>query len=425
VKSASLDNVKDSSRSAPTSECDRQKPSQTDFGGKRAAILLFSDYPDDPRPYRSTAAMVDAGMEVDLYCVDEAGTKEPFEKIGNLSIYRIATKRDRSSKFAYLWQYSRFILSAFLFLARRSLRIRYDFVHVHTMPDMLVFSALIPKLRGARIILDLHDPMPELMMSIYDLSGNHLVVKLLRFLERRSIRFANVIVTPNITFRNLFISRGCPPEKIKILMNSPEPEVFCPARMTATTHSSSSFQLIHHGSIVHRHGIDLLVEAMALVRDKIPGLHLIYYGPETPFVETITKVARKNKIDDIVEYRGMAYQKEIAEAIHDSDLGIIPNRHSPFTSLNFPTRIFEYLAMNRPVIAPATTGIKDYFKDDELVMFKPDDIQDLAKKILWVYENRAAAAAFVERGRKVYLQNLWLDEKRRFLEYLAANTATA
>ena len=150
---------------------------------------------------------------------------------GGVGVFRLPMKRLRGSKFAYLWQYTRFLLSAFWFLARNSLVKKYDVVHVHNMPDFLVFAALVPRLRGARILLDLHDPMPELMMSIYGLAADRGAVRLLRMLERCSIRFAHLVLTPNITFKDLFVSRGCPPDKMQIVMNSPQIEVFDPARV--------------------------------------------------------------------------------------------------------------------------------------------------------------------------------------------------
>lgn len=305
---------------------------------------------------------------------------------------------------------------------RRSLRKRYDFVHVHNMPDFLVFSALIPKLQGARIILDLHDPMPELMMSIYELDANHKMVVILRMLERWSIRFADVVLTPNRTFKEVFVSRGCPPEKMQITMNSPETSIFNPERMIEPgKRTDGTFRLIHHGSIFHRHGIDLLVKAIAQVRPKIPGIQLELYGDPTPFLDTVMETARQLAVTDIIHFHGGKTQTELAQAIFESDLGIIPNRRSSFTELNFPTRIFEYLAMHRPLIAPATRGIKDYFKPDELLMFEPGNVEDLAAKILWAYENPEATANFLEQGRRVYLQNLWTDEKRRMMEYIAGD----
>ena len=71
-------------------------------------------------------------------------------------------------------QYFAFIVISFLYLAARSLKRRYDLVHVHNMPDALVFSAMIPKLLGAKLILDLHDPMPQLMQTIFKLPEDSL-----------------------------------------------------------------------------------------------------------------------------------------------------------------------------------------------------------------------------------------------------------
>ena len=60
---------------------------------------------------------------------------------------------------------------------------------------------------------------------------------------------------------------------------------------------------------------------------------------------------------------------EIVAAIGDCDLGIIPNHRNIFTEINTPTRIFEYLALAKPVIAPKTQGIQDYFGDDRSDLF--------------------------------------------------------
>lgn len=153
------------------------------LAGKRAAVLLYSYYPADPRPRRAAEALVEAGMSVELLCLrdkDEAGE----EVINGVNVSRLPLQKRRESKVAYLLQYGKFLISCFWFLARRGWRGSYDLVHVHNMPDALVFSALVPKLRGTPVILDLHDPMPELMMSIYRLRADHWLVRLLRRLER-------------------------------------------------------------------------------------------------------------------------------------------------------------------------------------------------------------------------------------------------
>jgi glycosyltransferase involved in cell wall biosynthesis len=385
---------------------------------KRAAVLLYSYYPSDSRPRRAAEAMIEAGMDVDLLCLKEEPDEAERENIGGVNVFRTPITRKRGRRFSYVWKYGLFFMTSALWLVRRSLSRRYDVIHVHNMPDFLVFAALPQKLAGTRVILDLHDPMPELMKSIYELKDDNWQIKLLRAVERRAINFANVALTPNITFRNLFVSRSCTPDRIRIVMNSPEETIFDPASISVTPMSSSNgteFRIMHHGSIVRRHGIDLLVRAVARARIAVPGIHLDIYGRREPFLDEVLGLAAELNVAEIVHYHGAKTPTEIGRAIQSAHLGIIPNRRSSFTETNFPTRIFEYLAMHRPVIAPSTQGITDYFKPSELVFFEQDNLDDLVSKIVWVRENPSRVAEIVTRGIEVYRHHLWREEKASFL----------
>jgi glycosyltransferase involved in cell wall biosynthesis len=82
------------------------------------------------------------------------------------------------------------------------------------------------------------------------------------------------------------------------------------------------------------------------------------------------ELVRERGLQEAVRYLGVRSLDQIVEAIDDCDVGIIPNRRSVFTEINMPTRIFEYLARGKPVIAPLTAGIQDYFSSDELLFFE-------------------------------------------------------
>src|SRR5438270_6365514 len=154
--------------------------------GKRVAMVTFSAYPGDPRPRRAIDALVHEGMSVDLVCLGD-GVSPRREKLDNVSVVRIPIKNRRGGKLAYAWQYFAFILTSGTIFALRSLARRYDLVYVHNMPDILVLSSLVPKALGAKVILDLHDPMPELMTTIFNLDKDSSSVRLISRLEKWSI----------------------------------------------------------------------------------------------------------------------------------------------------------------------------------------------------------------------------------------------
>ena len=91
--------------------------------------------------------------------------------------------------------------------------------------------------------------------------------------------------------------------------------------------------------------------------------------------------AKQRALQETIHYLGARNVNQIVEAIESCDVGIIPNHRNIFTELNTPTRIFEYLALGKPVIAPQAKGIQDYFGDEDLVFFKLGDADDLARKI--------------------------------------------
>ena len=384
--------------------------------GKRVAMVSFSTCPYDPRPRRAATALVNEGMSVDLICLNGKESELKREDLNGVDIFRVPVTRRRGGLFEYTFQYSAFLLVSAAILAVRSLTRGYHLVYVHNMPDILVLSALIPKALGAKVILDLHDPMPELMMTIFGLERDAWPVRLLQRLEKWSIAFADSVVTVNRACAKLFTSRSCPSHKISVVMNSPDEDIFRfrpPRAHTATTDAlHKPFVIMYHGSLVKRNGLDLAVDAFARVRQAVPAAELRIYGPKTDFLERVMDSARNKGLDEAVHSLGPKPLEDIVRAIGECDVGIIPNHRSAFTEINTPTRIFEYLALGKPVIAPRTPGIQDYFNEKSLLWFELGNSEELARKIEYVSSHPNEATEIVKRGQQVNLAHSWCQERQ-------------
>jgi glycosyltransferase involved in cell wall biosynthesis len=408
-----------SGRRADASIAPRVLENRWRLRGKRAAVLLFSYYPADPRPLRAAETLAAEGVTIDLFCLQQSPADPKREKINGVNVFRVPLSRQRGGKARYIRQYAAFIASAFVALVRRSLRQRYDLVHVHNMPDALVFSALVPKLLGAKVILDLHDPMPELMQSIFNLSEETLSVRLLKKLEKWSISFSDAVLTVNVACKKIYSGRSCLPEKITVVMNTPDEGVFPllppQANLRNNGNPGRPFTLLYHGSLVRRNGFDLAVDALDRVRKTISGAQLLVCGERTSFFDEVMDSARRKGIDTLVDHLGMQNRSQIVEVIRRCDLGVIPNHRNLFTEINTPTRIFEYLALGKPVIAPKAAGILDYFGRDDLIFFELGNADDLARQIEYVYFHPAEVQEIVRRGQEVYLAHQWKAEKMNLL----------
>ena len=390
-----------------------------DLWGKRAAVLLFSHYPADPRPRRAAEALTEQGVTIDLLCLQEDASEPRYEMVNGVNVTRVPLKRRRRGALIYAWQYTVFIFVSASYVTLGSLRKRYDFVHVHNMPDFLVFSAFVPKLLGAKIVLDLHDPMPELMEAIFNLSLNSFKVRVLKQLEKWSIAFSDSVLTVSRTFKDVFSSRSCSADKVTIVINSPDERIFRFSEPQVRRPNGASpprpFTVLYHGSLVRRNGLDLAVDALDLARNDIPSAKLVICGKRTPFLDEVMESVTKRELTSAVEYLGGKDLEGIVDAIQQCDVGIIPNHRNPFTELNTPTRILECLALGKPVIAPRARGILDYFEEEDLLYFELGSPRDLAEKIKYAYSHPYEVQQVVKRGQEIYQYHTWSSEKANLL----------
>lgn len=382
------------------------------LAGKRAGMVVFSPYPADPRPRRAAEALLREGMSIDLIC--EADERLPRrETLGALDVTRIPVRHYRGGALSYAYQYSTFIAISAFILAWRMLRKRYDLIYVHNMPDILVISALIPRLFGARVILDQHDPMPELMMAIFKKSETSVAVRVIRRLEKWSIGRVDRVITVNEACRKIFSARSCSAEKVAVIMNSPDGDIFRyrAARAYAVRDSSAPFVMMYHGSLVERNGLALAIDALARLLRTTPQAELRIYGKSTPYLEEVMERVRGMGLQKNVSYRGGRKLEDLVGEIEACNVGVIPNLRNTFTDINTPTRIFEYLALGKPVIAPNTPGIRDYFGPESLIFFESGDPGDLAKAMNFAASSPAEAVGNAERGQSVYLGHSWQRER--------------
>ena len=172
---------------------------------------------------------------------------------------------------------------------------------------------------------------------------------------------------------------------------------------------------MYHGSLVERNGLDVAVDALARVRKTIPGAELRIFGTSNPYLERVMEKARTAGLQDAIHYLGRKQLEDLIPEIEKCDVGVIPNYRNAFTEINTPTRVFEYLALGKPVIAPSTQGIRDYFSKDSLLFFEPGNADDLAQQIEYAYFHPREMMEIVLQGQKVFLSILGSEREQTLL----------
>jgi hypothetical protein len=137
-------------------------------------MIAYTNYQTDPRVIREAEAAVSGGFDVDFIALRRDG-EPPRELIRGVRLIHLNQTRYRGAGVLwYVLSYLQFFLRCLLMTTWLQVKRRYRVVHVNNMPDFFVFCALLPKLMGARVILDIHDPMPNTFASKFKQGENAL-----------------------------------------------------------------------------------------------------------------------------------------------------------------------------------------------------------------------------------------------------------
>jgi glycosyltransferase involved in cell wall biosynthesis len=391
-------------------------------------ILRHSSYPAELNVRREAEALFKDGYEVHVVCLrEEAQTAR--ETIGGIQVRRLPVRHRRGKIGRYLFEYNAFFLLASIELLRLHFRRRLRAIQVNTMPDYLVFTALIPRLLGVKVVLHLHEPMPELFGTRFPDRRHSWLLAPIRWSERLSLAFADRVLTVTNEMRENVRRRGADASKITVIVNVPDDDLFRAARQASpvgqiTTMAQEksqfgAFRILCHGSIESRYGYDLIVRAVARLAPEIPRIEFRFMGKGSSVPE-ILALAKELKMEERVTYLGFVPFESMVAEILAADVTVVPMRRNAYSVLVHTNKMFEYMALERPVVASRLNSVVSYFPDTAIAYFEPDDDADLARRLLEIYSSGDAAYERVRAATALYESYRWSHEKRKYLAVYAS-----
>ncbi len=382
-------------------------------------MVVHSFYPDDPRVRRETEALLGDGWQVDVICLRGEGEAK-HEDCNGAQVHRLAVRRHRGAGFAiYMLEYMHFFVLASALLARLQVKKRFNVVQVHNMPDFLIYTAAIPKMLGARLVLDIHDLVPELYGSKFGGKPGHPAIRMARWTERRSGAFASQVLTAGEPFRKRLVERGTPADKVTVIMNAADPSLFQAgqyAKNRAETDKADkdSFVLMYHGGLFDRYGLDIAIKAVDKLRSHIPGIALYIYGQGEASAD-LARLVNNLGLHEHVLLGGFVPIDKIPALVAAADLGVVPYRQNPFTDLLYPTKAFEYIIMGVPVVMSSTGAVTELFPDLPDMFVPPEDVDALADRILDLYRDPRRLQTLLEAAQRAYAPYAWENQRERYL----------
>lgn len=378
----------------------------------RIVMIAYTNYAIDARVKRHAQALADRGDRVDVICLanPQQGNCDGVNVIGiRMPRYR----GDHSIN--YLFSYLRFFMEACSVAIRQALVERYDVAIVCSMPDAVVFAALPLKLMGTKLVLDVHDTMPELFLDKFPGRRGFIGASLLKLEERVSAFFADRVLAVHELHRKRLEDAGVHPRKLKVVVNVPDQRIFSLDKTSSESDAQQVFTVVCHGTLARRLGIDTALQAIALLRERIPDLRLKIIG-SGDYLPDIKFLIQRLSLQDRVQLLPPVNLEVLPSVLRGASLGLIPNLSSSATNLMLPVKLMEYAALGIPILAARLKTINYYFDDESVRFFEPNNAEDLANGIQDLRFDIAAREALAGNALRIVETLSWPDQRKTYFE---------
>ena len=366
-------------------------------------MISYSQYAYDNRVQRYAMSLQERGDQVDVICLGGDG-KPAIERKGQITLYHIQ-ERDfhERSVLTYLKNLVVFFIRSTVVCTRLHQEYRYRVIHFHNIPDFGVFCTIIPKMMGAKVILDIHDLVPEFYMQKFGVDAQHPVIRFLKWIEKISARYADHVITVTDIWRQRLISRSISAEKVTVVLNAPYTPYFS---NTCASHKTQNGKvtLSYHGNLGETTGVEILVRSMKKVTQTCPNVQLWITGKGRED-EKLKALSRELGLEESITFREPVPNHRICETVGQADIGIDPKLNGVYSGETLSVKAMEYLAMGIPLIVSRTKAAEMYFDDTMVQFFRPDDADDLARQIIELcrsVEKRKSQVVQAERFLEIH-----------------------
>ena len=380
----------------------------------KIAMVAYTYYEQDNRVRRYAEALAKRGDSVDAIVLKAQGQSDIGE-LNGVRIYRIQKRNDNERlPTTYLFKLLLFMVRSAFLLTKNSLKGRYDVIHVHSVPDFEVFAAFMPKLLGTKIILDIHDIVPEFYAYKFNKKKDSTIFKMLTAMEKSSIAFSDHVIIANHIWHETLVSRSVKKEKCTVVLNYPDPSIFS---RNGRRRDDGKFLMIYPGTLHWHQGVDIAIQAFKKIASKYPGAEFHIYG-DGGGKNSLLKLIEQEGLQERVLFKGVLTMEGIASVMSEADLGVVPKRAVSFGNEAFSTKIFEFMAVGIPVLASSTRIDRFYFDDSQIMFFRSEDVDDLASKMEILINDSELRKNLVKNASAYIAENNWDVKRNEYFELI-------
>ncbi len=384
--------------------------------GRRVLIVVENlPCPFDRRVMQEARTLAGNGYAVSIICPKAPGYEKSFERIDGIDIHRHFLPREADGALGYALEYSVALVMEFWLSLKVLFGRGFDVLHACNPPDTIFLIGGFYKLFGKKFVFDHHDINPELYEAKFGKRGfGH---RLLSWLERRTFRTADMVISTNESYRQIALTRGSvKPRDVFVVRSGPDLTRMKQVPANPALKKGRRHLVGYVGVMGKQEGIDLLLRAVQLIvrqhgRTDIQ-FGLVGGGTELP---AMRQLAKDLGVEEYVTFTGRVPDFELLEMLNTADICVNPDRANTMNDRSTMNKVMEYMALGKPLVqfdlteGRVSAGEASWYA-------RPNDVADLAQKLmdLLADENQRIHMSAVGRERIEHVLS-WQHEAPRLL----------
>ena len=374
----------------------------------RACHVVYGRYPSDPRVRKEARTLVRAGVMVHVICARTV--EEPGRDVeGGVIVHRLPLEVRRGGRARYLYQYALFSLLTLVELFVLQLKHRFHIVHVHSLPDFLIFSAIPAKVLGAKLVLDLHESMPELAAARFPGDPSLGLLSLAVSVQRLSCMISDRVITVNSQIAEIISARAGVSQRPVVVENSPD--------WTYTVRDAADTEpplLAIASGLNPERDLELVIRAASAVLASRPiEVRIVGTGDKT-YVAKLRAITRELAAENHIRIGDPIPPAEVLEFLSKATFGVVSYQRNPLTELATPNKVYEYAFLGKPMVVADLPSLRGLL-DDSVLYYQPGNSKALTDAILRILDDQPLRKRLGSSAKEVAGQHSWAKMSERLL----------
>ena len=380
-------------------------------------MVLQSEYPPDIRLTKEIKALTSQNHNIYLLCNNNK-SRHKKDFVDGANIIRLYKFSFLPAKIQKLIRLPLFFNPIWIYkIIKIIIQYKIDSIHVHDLP-LAPLAVFIGKIFSKPVVYDMHENYPAAMQEWKQNKLVRYTIKnpaFARVLNNLCLKFASKVIVVVEEQKENLMNQGLPEDKIVIVSNTVDLENFCKIEIKNAIIESwkNYFSILYLGSFSSERGLETPIKSLKLLKEQIPNICLLFVGDGKNATD-LKQLAIENGVEDLVRFTGWVDFEDVPSYMQASSICIIPQPSNPANDTTIPHKLFQYMALGKPIITSDAKPLKRIVEECECgETFTSNSTKSFIDA---VYKIKALNTNYKENGKKaVKEQYNWQNSSKELI----------